>query len=330
MTVIQTPPRVSRYLTKAWTSNQGLTALVVFSLLLIVFSSLGLLFDPRSTEFLGTPAWAKTFKFSVSTLFYGMGLIWLLDLAKNRLATRLGGMIGWILVFELGLLVIQGARATPMHFNYSSPLNTALWMVMTVGIGMMLLGFVVLVVQVWRNLRLEPVLAWGIRLGLLVTAIGLAQSNLMAVPNTVQLEALTAGKTLAMLGAHTVGSSSLTPDNGAGLPLLGWSTTHGDLRIGHFVGIHALQIIPLLGLWLTKRREPWLKQGHRLWLLFIGAFAYAGLMFLVTWQALRGQPLISPDTQTLMTLGMLVATALFSSLLVMVIAKRGVPDGNNF
>ena len=330
MTTFQPTARVSIPFGKAWTSNQGLTALVVFSLLLIACTSLGLLFDPRTTEFLGTPVWAKTFKFSVSTLLYGMGLMWLLDLAKNRLATRLGGMIGWILVFELVLLVIQGVRATPMHFNYSSPVNTALWMTMTVGIAIMMFGFVVLVIQVWRSIRLEPVLAWGIRLGLLVTAIGLAQGNLMPVPNAAQLEALEAGKTLAMLGAHTVGDSSLTPDNGVGLPLLGWSTTHGDLRIGHFVGIHALQIIPLLGLWLSKRREKWLKQGHRLGLLFIGAFAYLALMLLVTWQALRGQPLIRPDTQTLMVLGALLATVLISSLLVMVIARQGVIRGNSF
>lgn len=195
---------------------------------------------------------------------------------------------------------------------------------MTVGIAIMMLGFVVLVVQVWRSLRLEPVLAWGIRLGLLVTALGLAQGNLMPAPNAAQLEALQAGKTLSLIGAHTVGSSSVTPDNGSGLPLLGWSTEHGDLRIGHFVGIHALQIIPLLGLWLSRRRESWLKQGHRLWLLATGAFGYLGLMLLVTWQALRGQPLLNPDSQTLLALGALVVLALLSSLLVVLAARRGV------
>jgi hypothetical protein len=313
LTITPSAPRPN-LLETAWKSNQGLSALAIISLVLIVGSSLGLMLDPRTTEFLGTPTWVKTFKFSVSTLFYSLGLLWILALAKQPNATRLGGMIGWILSFELGLLVLQGARATPMHFNYSSPLNSAIWMTMTAGIAMMMLGFVVLCVLVWRNLKSQPVLATGVRLGLLVTALGLAQGNLMPAPTPAQLEALQNGKTLAILGAHTVGSPSLTPDNGAGLPLVGWSTTHGDLRIGHFVGIHALQVIPLLGLWLSKRRNLNTKKGVRL--VWIGALAYLGLVMLVTWQALRGQSIIAPDTTTLAALAALVFGAAVSSLLV--------------
>jgi hypothetical protein len=314
MLTLNPPTRPLTTLEKAWQSNQGLTALVVISLLLIVGSSLGLLFDPRLTEFLGTPTWAKTFKFSVSTLLYGAGLLWILQLAQLKSATRLGGMIGWILSFELFLLVVQGARAVPMHFNYSTPLNAALWMSMTVGIVVMMLGFLVLCVLVWRNLRAEPVLATGVRLGLLVTALGLAQGNLMPSPTSSQMEALQAGKTVAMIGAHTVGSPSITPDKGAGLPLVGWSTTHGDLRVGHFVGIHALQVIPLLGLWLSKRRGLNSKKAVRL--VWIGAFAYLGLVVLVTWQALRGQSIISSDFTTMAAFAALLLTSAFSSLLV--------------
>lgn len=301
-------------LQRAWASNQGLTALATISVLLIIFSSLGLLLDPRTTEFLGTPTWAKTFKFSVSTLFYSLGLIWILDLAKQRNATRVGGLIGWILSFELLLLVIQGARATPMHYNYSTPLNSALWMTMTLGIVAMMIGFLVLCVLVWRNLKTEPVLAWAVRLGLAVTALGLAQGNLMPTPNAVQTKALFAGQTLQLIGAHTVGSPSINPDSGAGLPLLGWSTEYGDLRIGHFVGIHALQVIPLFGLWLSKRRDLSPKKAVRL--VWIGALAYLGLVALVTWQALRGQSIVQPDALTLGALAALLGIAVFSSVFV--------------
>jgi hypothetical protein len=295
------------------TANFGLILMFSFSLLTILGSSLGLLFDPRLTEILGTPTWVKTFKFAVSMLLYSASLIWLVGLTKDRIAFWAGQIIGILMSLELIVIIIQGFRAVPMHYNISGGFDTLLWDIMSITIMFVMLMFIVLIVRVWQKLRDAPVVMWAIRLGLVLTILGFFQGSLMTQGTPEQISAKLGGQRLELLGAHTVGNSSLTPDVGAGLPLLGWSTQYGDLRIGHFVGTHALQIIPLLGLWLSRRRFT---HRSKLWLLGIGFLGYTGLFVLTTWQALRGQALFQPDTLTLAALGGLLLVVLGSSWLV--------------
>jgi hypothetical protein len=97
------------------------------------------------------------------------------------------------------------------------------------------------------------------------------------------------------------------------MPLTGWSTTGGDLRIPHFVGMHALQALPLLALLLTVLavRLSWLRSSRlRAELIVIAAAAYAGMVAVLTWQAERGQSLVRPDPATLVALAVLVVGAL--------------------
>ena len=58
------------------------------------------------------------------------------------------------------------------------------------------------------------------------------------------------GGLLVRHGAHTMGA----PDGGPGLFFLNWSTTHGDLRVSHFLGMHGIQMLPILG-WVVSRNN---------------------------------------------------------------------------
>ena len=121
-------------------------------------------------------------------------------------------------------------------------------------------------------------------------------------------------------GGHTVGA----PDGGPGLPITDWSTLHGDLRIGHFVGLHALQLLPILAFLLL--RVPGLAAVTRTRLLAVAGSGYAGLLLLVTWQALRGQALLAPDALTLGVAGALAAAVLGSGALVLRAGRLADPQ----
>ena len=305
---------VSRYF---WSVNRPMTVLFWAMVVTSVLGILGLLLDPRTV--LGQPTWAKTTKFSLSLVLYSSTMLWIFgyDTLRPRLSRFILSASAYILGFEMILMIFQGARAVPMHFNNTTPFDATLFSIMGATITLLwfvnALGVAVLLVQQIPS----RAFAWSLRLGLIIALVGMMEGFMMTSPTSAQMALLQAGQHSAMIGAHTVGA----PDGGPGLPLLGWSTTHGDLRIGHFVGLHGLQIIPLLGLFLMLRRERWLTERHKVLLVIIGAASYLGLTVLVTWQALRGQPLMAPDLLTITVFAALVTATLTAASVVLLQAR---------
>lgn len=286
--------------------------LVCAMAVLAVIATVGILVDPRVLT--GAPIWLKPFKFAVSFVLYGVTLAWMLSLLprRSRIAERAVTVIVAVAVVENAWIVGQVIRGQASHFNDSTPLNTALFAAM--GAAIMVLFFAHLVIGIVVLIRRIPdrVAATAVGWGLGLSLLGMLAAVPMALPmQDPGIEGIS--------GAHSVGVA----DGGPGLPVVGWSTTGGDLRIGHFVGLHALQALPILAILLTRFATR-LDARTRVRLLVIAGGAYGVLTMLLTWQALRGQPLLRPDARTLVAVAALVvATATASGL---VLARRRRPE----
>jgi hypothetical protein len=270
----------------------------------------GLLVDDRTI--VGSPAWLKPFKFAVSLGIYAITLAWLLRFSRR--ARRTGWWAATVVALaatgEMVAITLQAVRGHASHFNNGTPFDQAVWSLMGNMVVILWTASLVVAIVVAVQRDIDPVVRSAARLGFVLSLGGMLLAFMMTVPSAGQQETLDRGGAPSMIGAHSVGG----PDGGPAMPVTGWSTTGGDLRIPHFVGIHGLQALPLLALLLAAlaARSParFGSRRARLWLVRVAAVGYAGLIALLTWQALRGQPLTDPDAATLLAAGALAAAVL--------------------
>ncbi|MFJ4098968.1 hypothetical protein [Amycolatopsis japonica] len=279
-----------------------------------VLCVLAMLIDQRTLN--GAPLWAKPFKFAVSAALYFFTWSWLVSLLPKfrRTANWLANTLVVIFGAEYVLVIFQTVRVRASHFNNATPLDNTIFQVMGGMIAVLWMVNLVLTIAVMFTRIPDRATAWAARIGAILGMIGISLATLMSSPTPDQQALLDATGQSAMIGAHTVG----LPDGGPGLPILGWSTVGGDLRIPHFLGLHGLQALPLLALVLgvLAARYPRLRDDVlRLRLVVIAGVGYAGLLALLTWQALRGQSIVAPDSQTLTAFALLIAGVAFSGLI---------------
>lgn len=254
--------------------------------LLAVAFGLALLFDPRTID--GAPAWLKPGKFAVSLSIYGFTLAWML----RRLTAwpRLGALTAWLTttaaLVEMGLIGMQAGRGVPSHFNTSTSFDIAVYATMGIAITVQTIAAGVVALAMWRQPFSDRAMGWAMRLGLAMTVIGGATGGLMTRPTEAQRPHVEAAGGMRRTGSHSIGGE----DGGAGLPALRWSTEHGDIRVAHFLGLHAMQAIPLVAVF-TRRR---MSDRSRSIVVAGAAGSYGALFFLLLAQALAGQPLTAP------------------------------------
>jgi hypothetical protein len=249
-----------------WHRNRWLTGFALAHLAVLAVLLVLMMFDSR--QITGVNIWLKPAKFAMSISIFLLTMAWLLgELRRPR------WMIGAITVvviasmtLEQVLITLQAARGVTSHYNNDTAFDAMVFSLMGLGVGTNSLAVgLALILFLGSFDQARPAYWWAIRCALLIFLLGSVQ-----------------GFAMIANGGHTVGA----PDGGPGIPVLAWSNVAGDLRIAHFIGIHAIQVLPLFGWWIDRSRLPVLT---KITLVLIAAATYAGLGWLVHWLALSGE-----------------------------------------
>jgi hypothetical protein len=157
--------------------------------------------------------------------------------------------------------------ATASHYN-PHPVMSAIYLSMGGVATVLILGSLMMGLSFWtsRDSHLPEALRLSLALGLILTFV-------LTLP---------AAGTLAALPGHFIG----TPVTGAAVPIMGWSREVGDLRVAHFLAMHALHAVPLIGVAAMGLSNLALARG----LVWAGALGYVALTAFAFVQALAGQP----------------------------------------
>lgn len=317
MGIITTPHRAQT----RWHRPLLTNAAFMFTVMLVC--AVGLLVDDR--HLVGEPVWLKPLKFGFAMGVHALVLAWLLGkLSRGR---RTGWWLGTVFavagVLDVGVVAYAAANGTFSHFNENTDsVARTVQTVFSFGIMPLLLTtfFVAILLLIQRvgDRALTRALRVGLGLALagMVVALWLSTSS----GETPRVVTDANGHQVSMIGAHGIGD----PD-GNGMPVTHWSTTGGDLRVPHFVGMHAIQGLLLLTvvLGIASNRRAWLRDERvRADIVGAAAFGCTGVFAVVSWQAHRGQSVMHPDLVTTAALAGVVALTLAAAATVVVRARR--------
>jgi hypothetical protein len=237
--------------------------LYLFGLICFAFSMLFLMMTQfTNITVMGVNAWYKPFKFAFSTFLYAWAIAWYCAYLPSLNLKLTNWIIISMLGFEIIYIAIQAARGQLSHFNLSTPMYAALYSCMAAAAS---------IVTIWtayigylffseKITEIPDYYLWSIRLGIFIFVIFSFQGFLMGSRMT-----------------HTIGGQ----DGGPGIPVLNWSSKYGDPRIAHFIGMHALQVLPIISFYLLKNIKATIILG----------LLYVILAIFTLIQALQGKPL---------------------------------------
>lgn len=211
--------------------------LFFFGVICLLLSVLFFVFaKTTSTQVYGVNAWYKPLKFALSTFTYAWAMAWYCSYLPNFNVKLFNWIVIILLGFEIVYIALQAAKGQLSHYNTSTPLHSLLFSMMAIAASLVTLytAYVCLLFFNGTFEILPDYYVWSIRMALLLFVV-------------FSFEGFAMGARLS----HTVGAMN---DN-SNLFILGWSKTFGDLRVAHFIGMHALQVLPIISYYLLKNTK---------------------------------------------------------------------------
>ncbi|MCU0775351.1 MAG: hypothetical protein MUC74_12885 [Ideonella sp.] len=262
-----TPRDVAAFAAGLWHREPRLVAFAAVLLAAMLPAALMLGLDDRTLR--GVNVWVKPMKFMASIALLALTTAWFAaHLSEAARRSRAFGALVWTLIatggFEVAYITLQAALGAGSHYNVGDAFHATMYTLMGVGALVLTATQPWLAWLLWRHgdRSIAPAYRIAVQIGLVLTFV------------------LGAGVGMLLSGQQ--------PPTGPGLPVVGWSTVAGDLRVAHFVGIHAGQVIPILGFALAAWRLRGAVAG-----VWIVAAAWTALWAATLAQALAGRPLLA-------------------------------------
>ncbi len=234
----------------------------IFSIIFLVLTKL------TNVNVYNANAWYKPFKFAFSTFLFAWAMAWYCSYLPSFNIILFNWTVIILLGFEIAYIALQASKGQLSHYNLSTPLYSALYSLMAIAATVVTVytAYVGYLFFITEFTDLPSYYVLSIRLGILLFVI-------------FSFEGFVMGSKLT----HTIGGQ----DGEDGIPILNWSTKFGDPRIAHFIGMHALQILPFLSYYIFKSTKA----------TIVIAILYAVLAFYTLIQALKGKPFFKQNKQ---------------------------------
>ncbi|CAN5792091.1 hypothetical protein BH23ACT12_BH23ACT12_19120 [soil metagenome] len=234
----------------------------------------------------GPVSWRKPVTFGLSFGLTTVTLAWLAGMLRYRRILAIAtATVAVTSALEVFLVTMQKWRGVPSHFNEETVFDTVVFFTMGITVSILGLAIVTITVFAFKSFDADPAMIVGVRVGLLVLiASQILGGAIIANGEILDREPLETD--LAIFGE-------------AGL-----------MKLPHAVTMHAIQVLPILGLMLVSTSLP---PGRRRNIMWFASAGYIGLILATLLQTFEGR---APSDLTPLAVGVVLASVLLGGVAI--------------